>query len=71
MKRLILILTITLLILSLSACNKETKNLRKENNLYSLELTEEEQKILDLAGYNDNLSIYEFNVTENYKSIST
>ncbi|MCG8485585.1 MAG: hypothetical protein MJA31_19920 [Clostridia bacterium] len=71
MKKIISIILCVLITISTIGCT--SLNIFKDsytNKLSHIELTEEEQNIIDLVGVKSNISIYEYVADDTYKSIS-
>lgn len=71
MKKNISFLLCVLILFSLCGCDKQNDlNDINGNKIYSAELTEDEQNLLNLLGVQNDISIYEFEIDDTYESIS-
>lgn len=69
MKKKLLVLLSLVTVVGLAACSKESSKTKKENMIYDVELSSEEENILDLVGIDKEIDIYEFSVNEEFKQL--
>lgn len=71
MKKIICILLLcTSIILCISCCTSEKVENSYKNKIYPAKLTEEEEEILKLVGFQSDTDIYKYEIDDTYKSLS-